>query len=408
MTRSTPLQKRVKRQVAGREHRFFAATAPGLETVCRDELKSFLPAGTHFTAVEGGVEFEGRLSDCYQANLNLHTANRILMRIGSFYAADFRQLEKNLRDIPWELFIHAGVKTGIHTTTRQSRLYHKDAIAERVQACISFRFAQNRFAQAPGPAPADSRQLFVRVFQNDFTISVDSSGELLHKRGLKPHVAKAPLRETIAAAALILAGYTGAEPLVDPLCGSGTFSLEAALMAQHIPPGWYRNFAFMNWPSFQPGRWKHLRRLAEIKIVPLKTPVVFASDRDGQAINTLKDNLSRQGLEDVVAASTRNFFDFSPKELTDRTGLVALNPPFGCRMGSRQESDALFTEACRWLKKEYRGWKFALISPRISLVDKVPFKSAVHILPLGGIKAALLTGKIPYAVIFFTLNLFLL
>jgi len=393
--RSTPLQKRIKRHVTGREHRFFAATAPGLEMVCRDELKSFLPAGIHIAAVEGGVEFDGRLPDCYLANLNLHTANRVLMRIRSFYAADFRQLEINLKDIPWELYIHADAKIRIHATSRQSRLYHKDAIAERVQKSISFRFAQNRFPQEPCPAPADTRQIFVRVSQNDFTLSVDSSGELLHKRGIKSHAARAPLRETIAAAALMLAGYTGAEPLIDPMCGSGSFSLEAALMAQHIPPGWYRDFAFMNWPSFQPGRWKHLRRRAEMKFRHVTTPVIFASDRDEQALNTLKENLSRHGLADVVAASTRNFFDFSPKELTDRTGLIALNPPFGRRMGSRQESDALFTAACLWLKKEYRGWKFALIAPRTSLVHMVPFRSTPHMLPLGGIKVSLLTGMIP-------------
>lgn len=363
--------------------------------VCREELNSFLPAKIHVAAVEGGVEFDGRLQDVYRVNLNLHTANRVLMRISSFYAADFRQLEKKLRDIPWELYIHAGAKTRIHTTSRHSRLYHKDAIAERLQASIALRFAQSRFAEESCPAPAELRRIFVRVSQNDFTLSVDSSGELLHKRGIKPHAARAPLRETFAAAALMLAGYTGTEPLIDPMCGSGSFSLEAALMAQQIPPGWYRDFAFMNWPSFQPGRWKHLRRRSEMKIVPINTPVVFASDRDEQAVNTLKENLSRQGLVDVVAASTRNFFDFSPKELTDRTGLVTLNPPFGRRMGSRQESDALFTEACLYLKKEYRGWKFALIAPRTSLVDKVPFKSATHILPLGGIKVALLTGKIP-------------
>ena len=395
MTPSTPLQKRIKRHLAGRSHRFFAATAPGFEMVCRDELKSFLPAGIHIAVVEGGVEFSGRLPDCYLANLKLRTANRVLMRIRSFYAADFRQLEKNLQDIPWELYIHPGATNRIHATSRQSRLYHKEAIAERVQESISFCFAQKRFPQEPCPAPADTRQIFVRVSQNDFTLSVDSSGELLHKRGIKPHAARAPLRETIAAAALMLAGYTGAEPLIDPMCGSGSFSLEAALMAQQIPPGWYRDFAFMNWPSFQPGRWKHLRREAEMKFRHITTPAIFATDRDEQAINTLKENLSRQGLVDVVATSTRNFFDFSPKEITDRPGLVALNPPFGRRMGSRQESNTLFTDTCQWLEKEYRGWKFALIAPRISLIDKVPFRSAAHILPLGGIKVALLTGKIP-------------
>ncbi|MEW6674179.1 MAG: hypothetical protein AB1427_20995 [Thermodesulfobacteriota bacterium] len=395
MTSSTALQKRIKRHIAGREHRFFAATAPGLERVCREELNSLLSPGVHIAAVDGGVEFDGRLHDCYRSNLSLRTANRVLMRIGSFYAADFRQLENRLGDIPWELYLYAGTGTRIHATSRQSRLYHKDAVAERVEKSISFRFRQCKIPQRPCPVPTGIQRLFVRMSQNDVTLSIDSSGELLHKRGLKPQTAKAPLRETIAAAALILAGYTGSEPLIDPMCGSGSFSLEAAHMVLQVPPGWHREFAFMNWPSFQPGRWKHLRQLAEIQFRKIDAPVIFASDRDEEAVAALKETLSRQGLTEVVSAGARNFFDFLPKNLTDLPGLVVLNPPFGRRLGSRQDSDRLFTDVCRWLQTQYRGWKFALIAPRTALIDKVPFKSVVHILPLGGLKVALLTGRIP-------------
>jgi putative N6-adenine-specific DNA methylase len=394
-TTETPLKKRIKRHVIGRKRQFFAATAPGLETICREELRVLLPSGTPMAIVEGGVKFEGRLHDCYLADLNLRTANRLLMRIESFHAANFRELEKNLIAVPWELFILQDTPTHIRVTSRHSRLYHKDAVAGRVQASIALRFAQNEFSGEASPEPTVTQQIFVRLSDNRFTLSIDSSGDLLHKRGIKPRAAKAPIRETLAAAALILSGYTGTEPLVDPMCGSGTFAIEAALIAQKIPPGRFRDFAFMEWPSFQPKRWQHMKQAAEKKIVQTNTPFIFASDRDDRAVCELEDSVTQHGLSGVVAVSTRDFFDLSPTELTNRPGLVTLNPPFGRRLGFRRESEALFLSVCERLKKEYKGWKFVLISLNPRLAGMIPFRSTTHLLPHGGLKVALMTGRIP-------------
>jgi putative N6-adenine-specific DNA methylase len=394
-TTETPLKKRIKRHVIGRKRQFFAATAPGLETICREELRVLLPSGTPMAIVEGGVKFEGRLHDCYLADLNLRTANRLLMRIESFHAANFRELEKNLIAVPWELFILQDTPTHIRVTSRHSRLYHKDAVAERVQASIALRFAQNEFSGEASPEPTVTQQIFVRLSDNRFTLSIDSSGDLLHKRGIKPRAAKAPIRETLAAAALILSGYTGTEPLVDPMCGSGTFAIEAALIAQKIPPGRFRDFAFMEWPSFQPKRWQHMKQAAEKKIVQTNTPFIFASDRDDRAVCELEDSVTQHGLSGIVAVSTRDFFDLSPTELTNRPGLVTLNPPFGRRLGLRRESEALFLSVCERLKKEYKGWKFVLISLNPRLAGMIPFRSTTHLLPHGGLKVALMTGRIP-------------
>jgi putative N6-adenine-specific DNA methylase len=394
-TTETPLKKRIKRHVIGRERRFFAATAPGLETLCREELKLLLPSGTPMAIVEGGVEFKGRLHDCYLADLNLRTANRLLMRIESFHASNFRELEKNLAAVPWELFLLPGTTTNIRVTSRHSRLYHKDAVAGRVQASIALHFAQNEFPKEDTPEPTVTQQIFVRLSDNRVTLSIDSSGDLLHKRGIKPCAAQAPLRETLAAAALILSGYTGTEPLVDPMCGSGTFAIEAALIARKIPPGRFRDFAFMQWPSFQPKRWQHMKQAAEKKIVRANTPFIFASDRDDRAASELEESVTQHGLSGIVAVSTRDFFDLAPTELTNRPGLVTLNPPFGRRLGSRRESEALFLSVCERLKKEYKGWKFVLITPNPRLAGMVPFRSTTHLLPHGGLKVALMTGRIP-------------
>ena len=192
--------------MVGRKRRFFAATAPGLEKVCRDELNAILPTEMSTLIVDGGVEFKGRLYDCYLANLYLHMANRILMRIDSFHAANFRQLEKNLIAVPWELFLMPSVKPRVHVASRHSRLYHKAAVAERIQASIAFHFSEDISSGKSAPASTDTQQIFVRISDNHFTLSIDSSGELLHKRGIKLHRASAPLRETLAAAAAATPG----------------------------------------------------------------------------------------------------------------------------------------------------------------------------------------------------------
>jgi putative N6-adenine-specific DNA methylase len=395
VTTETPLQKRIKRHVIGRKRQFFAATAPGLEPLCKAELTCLLPSETPLTMVEGGVEFQGRLHDCYLADLNLRTANRVLMRIASFHAANFRQLEKNLIAVPWELFLLPNPLIRVRVTSRHSRLYHKTAVAGRIQVSMVNRFTQGGFSLSPATDPVFTQQIFVRVSDNHFTLSIDSSGDLLHKRGIKPRSVKAPIRETLAAAALILAGYTGSEPLVDPMCGSGTFSIEAALTAQNIPSGWFRDFAFMQWPSFQAERWMHIKQEAQKNIVRINTPFIFASDQDDRTVRILEDSIAQHDLTGVITVSKRNFFDFSPKELTNQRGLVTLNPPYGRRMGSQSESGDLFLSVCDRLKKEYKGWKFALIAPNPNLAGMVPFKSRVHLLSHGGLKVVLMTGSIP-------------
>ncbi|MBU1569456.1 MAG: hypothetical protein KKE00_02865, partial [Proteobacteria bacterium] len=261
-TSSSSLLKRIKRHVTGREKEFFAATSPGLESLCLYELKTFAETGNDFIETNGGVQFAGRITDCFSANLNLRTANRILMRIGEFKATNFMQLEKKLSDFPWELYLPADSRPDINTSTKQSRLYHKDAIAEIFAASIEKRFALNGFAQAAQDSSIP-QQIFVRADNDRFIVSIDSSGELLYRRGIKTHRATAPLRETTAAAILKISGYDGSEPLLDPMCGSGTFSLEAAMISQNIPAGWFRNFAFMNWPCFGPQRWAYIKRKAE-------------------------------------------------------------------------------------------------------------------------------------------------
>jgi len=352
----TPLEKRIKRHVVGKPHDFFAVTAPGFEDLSRAELASL---GLNARAVAGGVEFTGRLHEGYLANLSLRTANRVLMRVHSFQAVHFSELESQVASFAWELFLKPGSVQKVHVTTHHCRLHHTDAIAERIQGGIEGRL---RPSGETGPTVV-SQQVFVRGIHDRFTVSIDSSGANLYLRGIKTHPGRAPLRETFAAAALMRAGFTGAETLVDPMCGTGTFSLEAALIAKSIPPGWFREFAFMGWPGFRPQRWDHLRQKAAERSVALNSPRIFASDLDPEACRALEASLRPHGLSDAVAVACRDFFELDPRDLTDRPGVVVINPPYGRRLGKAAESRELIRAIIARMREHYQSWKFILVAP---------------------------------------------
>jgi putative N6-adenine-specific DNA methylase len=387
-------EKRLKRHIVGRTHNFYVSTAPGLESLCHRELLGALTEPQQIRILENGIEFAARLHDAYLANLSLRTANRVLMRIDTFKATSFESLKKNLAQVPWELYLPHECPLQFRVAARQSRLYHSDAIAERLRSCIEKRLAEH----APRVQETATPQIiFARVIADRFTLSLDSSGENLHRRGLKVHVSSAPLRETIAAAALMMADYTPPEPLLDPMCGSGTFSMEAAMMTRHIPPGWFRDFAFMQWPSFGINfkRWEYFKNQYGNRKAANEPSPIFASDTDRRACEILRKNAAALGVKDAVIVEEKNFFELTANRYDRRCGLIAINPPYGRRIGTTAESDAMFRQILHKLAKDFRRWKFALIVPRRYLLDEIPFSFRTHRVAAGGLNLYITTGRIP-------------
>jgi putative N6-adenine-specific DNA methylase len=227
-----------------------------------------------------------------------------------------------------------------------------------------------------------------------FTISIDSSGVNLYKRGIKKHPGSAPLRETTAAAALLLAGYTGSEPLVDPMCGTGTFALEAALMAKNIPPGYFRDFAFMGWPSYQHKRWEYLKHESEKRIVVPKTSLILASDKDSAACRQLSQCLQQFNLDDTVTVLNTDFFKIAEQQVPDQRGLIAINPPYGRRIGTKPESEKLYSKICARLQESFKGWRLILFAPGKRLAQNMPFRLKKYPYRHGGLKLNLMVGVI--------------
>jgi putative N6-adenine-specific DNA methylase len=395
------LEKRIKRHVQGRTHSFFISTLPGIEKVCFDELSRLGIPMADAIVSNGGIEFNGRIHDCYLANLKLRTANRILMRLATFTASNFRQLEKKLSDFPWELYLHKNAVIEPNVTSRHSRLIHTDAIAQRFKNSLKNRLKSlaNMTETNHTPSAGRPQQIFIRAENDQFTVSIDSTGQLLHKRGLKIQGGQAPVRETIAAAILCLAGYQPVEPFIDPMCGTGTFSLEAAMIANNIPAGWYRNFAFMDWPAFKPSRWKHIRREAAKQMTQISEPMIFASDINPEDSLKLEKIIQKNNFSDTINAFSSDFFDLHPEnihgmEKNMHPGLIALNPPYGRRLGNKSSIDDMFADIGKKLKKDFKGWKAAILVSDKRLVKKIPFKAKTHEFFHGGLRITLVTGKI--------------
>jgi putative N6-adenine-specific DNA methylase len=384
------LEKRIKRHIVGRGHELFAVTLPGYERLCADELEA-LSDTVHVTAVvNGGVSFNGRLTDVYLANLHVRTAGRVLMRLGRFKATRFNQLESRTRKIAWELYLPSGVLPEMNVTTHHSRLYHSRAVAEHIHQGIANKWSELGICTCP----VEDQTLFVRLHDDRVTLSLDSSGTPLYRRGLKTHKAHAPLRETMAAAILKVAGFRPDMPLVDPMCGSGTFSLEAALMSKKIPPGFYRDFGFMQWPSFRPRLWAHLKKIAGQQIRRQNTPLIWASDSDEKACTRLSDCVRRSELEDAITVSHKDFFSIRPEQTATAPGLIVLNPPYGQRLLRQGDADNRYKDICSKLKKDFMGWRAALLVPTTVSARRLGLSFKPLHMDHGGLKLTLLVGRI--------------
>ncbi|MFL5523791.1 MAG: class I SAM-dependent RNA methyltransferase [Gemmatimonadaceae bacterium] len=345
----------------------FAATAPGLESIAAGELKSL---GVKGRQEPGGVAFEGNLNGVYLANLWLRTASRVLLRLGRFHASTFYELERRAKKLPWSNFLPNAGSVEVRVTCRKSKLYHSDAVAERVIAAIrdvspSADLAIGTEADGEGgDESSHSKQLFVvRIVDDQCEISADTSGDLLHRRGYRKEVAKAPLRETLAAAMLLASGWKRNDPLLDPMCGSGTIPIEAALLGRRIAPGLSRNFQFMSWKSFDRRLWDETVTRAKEAVVD-RPMVIKGADRDAGAIEAATRNAERAGVAaDIQLADQSVSASLSALDEPERgEAWVLTNPPYGVRLDENSDLRNLYAAMGSALTQA-PGWRIGVLTP---------------------------------------------
>src|SRR5690348_6554957 len=376
----------------------YAAAAPGLESVVAAELAAL---GLTPRAETGGVGFAGTIESVARANLWLRTASRVVVRVATFRAQAFHELERLARAVPWERFVSTGGAVRFRVTSRKSRLYHTGAIQQRFVEAIEHRLGRASTIEVAHAEEEDEgspsrAQLFViRVVNDSFTVSADSSGALLHQRGYRQAVAKAPLRETLAAAMLMVSHWSTATPLVDPFCGSGTIPIEAALLARRIAPGMRRTFAFRSWPEARASVWERLCDEAATEALPRSPVAIRGSDRDRGAIDAAMANAERAGVATDIEFTVRALSALPARP--DSTGHVVTNPPYGVRVGETAKLRDLYARFAQVLRTRLPGWTLALMSanPRLESEVRLPLSERLRTRN-GGIAVRVLTGSVPH------------
>lgn len=379
---------------AAGQYQAFAVAAPGLEPIVAKELVDLGHSGLN--AIDGGVEFNANRRQLYEANLHLRTASRVVIRLGRFRALTFAELEKRAGKIPWEQVIASGQGVALRVTCRKSKLYHSGAVAERIERAIVERCHANVSPVSPDedladPRSAGSQLIVVRFDHNHCTVSADSSGALLHLRGYRASITRAPVRETLAAALLLASGWDRKSPLLDPFCGSGTIPVEAALLACRIAPGRQRQFQFMKWPGFNSSEWQRLLESAA-KAETEAAPVIRGSDRTTAAIRAATENAERAGVPARIRFKQADALKLDPE---GASGWIVSNPPYGVRLGSADESQRLITAFADRLRAEFGGWRLAMLAP----ADVAPVRG-LDLKPLtrttnGGLSVRILVGSVP-------------
>lgn len=345
----------------------FAACAPGLEKLVEKELVELRM--TPRAVSDGGVEFDG---DAGQANLHLSVASRVLLRMGTFHAAAFPELRRKAAALSWSSVLRRGEAVALRVTAHKSRLFHTGAIAERITQAIGDALgAEPPVEKARDDEDQQARLIIVRLQRDEVTISADTSGTLLHRRGYRQATGKAPLRETLACAMLAAAEWKPGEALLDPFCGSGTIVLEAARIASGIPAG--------------------ARRLGvtTTHVVPTE---IHASDINHGALAAVRANMELAAFPVKIHVARRDAVDVEPPA---STGLVLTNPPYGHRVGDAQDLHALHAAFGRNLAQRFRGWRVGMLSSDDALIRSTGLALSPVLRTLnGGMRVTLHVGAV--------------
>ncbi len=382
------LKRRVKNHVIGRDHDFFAVVQPGFEKTAGAEL-SAIGLAVKEDYIEGGIEFTGRTDSCYSASMLSRTSGRIMMRAGEFRSVNYFELERNIRSFPWELYISPGAELNYRTAASKSMIYHTGKLEEIFDSGIRERLAGSGTALSDGPC-LYKQTIFLRNVRDLCTASLDASGEFLYKRGRGKNIGPAPLRETTAALILLEAGIQRYGRILDPMCGSGTFSLEAASIFTKTPPGIERGFTFMHWPCFKTATFGYIKKNAVREIIPQENieQQIVTSDIDPGAVGITESNVP-ENFRKIISPSVSDFFNLPSGTAADKKTLIVLNPPYGKRI--EDSSRSIYREIGKKIRKDFSSCGYAIIVPGHQKEDvlgleydrKIPFMN-------GGIKTAVL------------------
>ncbi|MFN7085607.1 MAG: class I SAM-dependent RNA methyltransferase [Burkholderiales bacterium] len=351
--------------------RFFATCPRGLETALAEELATL--DARQIAAVEGGVQFGGPYPLCYRVNLMSRIASRVLWRVAQAPYRSEDDIYAAARKLPWPEWFAPERTIRVHVAAIKSPLKSLDYTTLRIKdaACDAFR-------AACGKRPdVDTRNPEVRIHAfltaTAFTLYLDTSGDALFKRGYRCAAGEAPLRENLAAGILRLAGWRPDTPLLDPMCGSGTFLTEAAMIACNMAPGANRRFGFEKLRRHDTGFWKALLEQAHADINKSIKTNIYGSDRYGEALKLARANLEALGVADKVSLKQANVLEMpAPAD----HGILVTNPPYGVRMDEQQALAEFYPKLGDALKKKFSGWTAYILTADLRLAKLIGLKAS--------------------------------
>jgi 23S rRNA (guanine2445-N2)-methyltransferase / 23S rRNA (guanine2069-N7)-methyltransferase len=377
------------------------ATAPkGLELLLVEELRAL--GAINPAEKLAGVSFSGDLALAYKACLWSRLANRILLTLAAFPASTPEALYKGIQTIDWSKHMNADNTLAVHFICSQSTMTHSLFGAQKVKDAIV-----DQFREKSGTRPDVSRErpdvsIYVYLHRDKATVSLDLSGESLHKRGYRLISGTAPLKENLAAAILLRAGWPAIAKeggaLLDPMCGSGTLLIEAAFMAADKAPGLDRDyFGFLGWKQHQPKLWQQLQENARMRYAEgLKNlPEIIGFDHDPISIKIAFQNIERAGMSGKIHVEKRELAVFAPRQNLE-PGLVITNPPYGERLGDADELQSLYNLLADRLKECFTGWKAAIFTGNPDLGKRMGLRAKKFY--------ALFNGAIPCKLLLFDIQ----
>jgi len=322
----------------------------GFEELLADELRAL--GVKELEILRRAVKCESDMKLLYRCNYELRTAVSVLRPIHTFKANNEEQLYQGVQDINWEDYLDVEQTFAINSNTFGELFTHSHYAGLKAKDAIVDQF-RDRMNRRPS-VNVESPDLYIdlHIAHNECTISLNSSGESLSKRGYRSQQTKAPMNEALAAGIIKLSGWTPDLPFLDPMCGSGTFPIEAAMMATNTPSGSFRSFAFERWKSYDSALWKEVKREAEQnrKMIPLD---IRGADKNQLAIRISQANATDAGFEDYIKFERKNLLN--TKALSDH-GTIIINPPYGARLEDENEMDDFYADLGSHLKHAYNGW----------------------------------------------------
>ncbi len=345
----------------------YAVVVPGLETMAGDELNEL--AAHDVKVEEGGVSFTTTMDGLFRINLRSRIVTRVLIRLASFRAMSFPELYNKSRKVVWEHYIGSQASISVRASCKTSKLMHSgraeravsDAVRDRLGiASQKITSQKDESSETETDNRGSEQQILLRIENNQCTISLDTSGERLDRRGYRLHSGRAPVRETIAAAILRWMDWGIDEPLLSPMCGSGTFAIEAAWMAEKRAPGLDHGFPFLHWPSFKQKRWH--RAVEKAHAMQSSNPAcIIASELDAGILEQARENAAQAGAADIIRFEQLDVCRLTVPENISGPGLIICNPPYGDRV--KVDVKSLYKNLGEVFSQQFSGWRMAVMVP---------------------------------------------